>query len=97
VLAKIAAMSGSDRAMGDRLEVIIKASAGSLAETLVRNAGLRQGRKVVSFFRPARRFEERYATFGFNQAARLDEGAMWPTSLALRELTAADQARIDAR
>jgi hypothetical protein len=97
VLAKITAMPETDRAMGERLHAIVKASAPALSPRLWYGmpAYAKDG-KVVCFFRPAERFKERYATFGFNAEANLDEGAMWPTAFALKELTAAEEARISA-
>ncbi len=97
VLAKIAALPGPDRAMGGRLHAIIKASAPGLAPKLWYGmpAYAKDG-KVVCFFRPRDRFDERYMTLGFNDEAHLDEGAMWPVAFALKELTAADEARIGA-
>jgi uncharacterized protein YdhG (YjbR/CyaY superfamily) len=97
VLAKIAKMPESDRAMAERLHAIIKASAPALSPRLWYGmpAYAKDG-KVVCFFQAAQKFNSRYATFGFNDAANLDEGAMWPTSFALTELTAADEARIAA-
>ena len=96
-LAKIAAMPGPDRAMGERLHAIIKASAPALSPKLWYGmpAYAKDG-KVVCFFQSAQKFKTRYATFGFSDAANLDEGATWPTSFALKELTAADEARIGA-
>jgi uncharacterized protein YdhG (YjbR/CyaY superfamily) len=97
VLAKIAEMPESDRAMAERLHALIKASAPALSPKLWYGmpAYARDG-KVVCYFQAAQKFKERYATFGFNDTANLDEGAMWPTSFALTELTAADEARIGA-
>ena len=97
VLAKIAAMPGPDRALGERLHAIIKASAPALAPRLWYGmpAYARDG-KVACFFQSAQKFKTRYATFGFMQEANLDEGAMWPTAFALKELTAAEEARIAA-
>jgi uncharacterized protein YdhG (YjbR/CyaY superfamily) len=97
VLAKIAEMPEPDRAMAKRLHVIIQASAPALAPRLWYGmpAYAKEG-KVVCFFQSAQKFKTRYATFGFNDAANLDEGAMWPTAFALTELTAADEARIGA-
>ena len=97
VLAKIAAMPGPDRAMGERLHAIIKASAPALSPKLWYGmpAYAKDG-KVVCFFQSAQKFNTRYATFGFSDKANLDEGAMWPTAFALKELTAADEARIGA-
>src|SRR5437867_7687474 len=97
VLAKIAAMPGPDRALGERLHAIIKASAPALAPRLWYGmpAYAKDG-KVVCFFQSAQRFKTRYATLGFMHEAKLDEGAMWPTAFALKELTAAEEARIAA-
>jgi len=97
VLAKIAEMPEPDRAMGERLHAIIKASAPALSPRLWYGmpAYAKDG-KVVCFFQSAQKFKTRYATFGFNDAANLDEGAMWPVAFALTELTAADEARIGA-
>ena len=97
VLAKIAEMPESDRAMAERLHAIIKASAPALSPKLWYGmpAYAKDG-KVVCFFQSAQKFKSRYATFGFNDSANLDEGAMWPTAFALMELTAADEARIGA-
>ena len=97
VLAKIAALPAPDRAMGERLHAIIKASAPTLSPKLWYGmpAYAKDG-KVVCFFRPRDRFDERYMTLGFNDTANLDEGAMWPTAFALKQLTAADEARIGA-
>jgi uncharacterized protein YdhG (YjbR/CyaY superfamily) len=97
VLAKIAEMPEPDRAMGERLHAVIKASAPALSPRLWYGmpAYAKDG-KVVCFFQSAQKFKTRYATFGFNDAANLDEGAMWPTAFALTELTAADEARIGA-
>jgi uncharacterized protein YdhG (YjbR/CyaY superfamily) len=97
VLAKIAEMQGSDRAMAKRLHAIIKASAPALSpKTWYGMPAYAKDGKVVCYFTPASKFKERYATFGFNATANLDEGAMWPTSFALTELTAAEEARIGA-
>ena len=95
VLAKIAEMPESDRAMAERLHAVIKASAPALSPKLWYGmpAYAKEG-KVVCFFQSAQKFKSRYATFGFNDEANLDEGAMWPTSFALKELTAANEARI---
>jgi uncharacterized protein YdhG (YjbR/CyaY superfamily) len=95
VLAKLAEMAELDRATGERLHAIIKASAPVLSPRLWYGmpAYAKDG-KVVCFFQPAQKFKSRYATFGFNDSANLDEGAMWPTAFALTELTAADEARI---
>jgi uncharacterized protein YdhG (YjbR/CyaY superfamily) len=97
VLAKIAEMQGSDRAMAKRLHAIIKASAPALSpKTWYGMPAYAKDGKVVCFFQSAQKFKSRYATFGFSDEANLDEGAMWPTSFALKELTAADVARIGA-
>jgi uncharacterized protein YdhG (YjbR/CyaY superfamily) len=97
VLAKIAAMPGPDRALGERLHAIIKANAPELSPRLWYGmpAYAKDG-KVVCFFQSAQRFKTRYATFGFMHEANLDEGSMWPTAFALKELTAAEEARIGA-
>jgi uncharacterized protein YdhG (YjbR/CyaY superfamily) len=97
VLAKIAEMPAPDRALGERLHAVIKASAPALSPKLWYGmpAYAKDG-KVVCFFQSAQKFNTRYATFGFNDSANLDEGTMWPTAFALRELTAADEARIGA-
>jgi uncharacterized protein YdhG (YjbR/CyaY superfamily) len=95
VLAKIAEMKGSDRAMAKRLHAIIKANAPVLApKTWYGMPAYAKNGDVVCFFTAAQKFNSRYATFGFNDAANLDEGAMWATSFALRELTDAEEARI---
>jgi uncharacterized protein YdhG (YjbR/CyaY superfamily) len=97
VLAKIAVMPEADRAMAERLHAIIKATAPALSpKTWYGMPAYARDGKVVCFFTPASKFKERYATFGFQPAANLDEGAMWPTSFALKELTAAEEARIAA-
>jgi len=97
VLAKIAAMPEPDRAIGERLHAIIKASAPALTPRLWYGmpAYAKDG-KVVCFFQSAQKFKTRYATLGFMHQANLDEGAMWPTAFALTELTAAEEARIGA-
>ena len=97
VLAKIAAMAPPDRAMGERLHAIIRASAPALSPKLWYGmpAYAKDG-KVVCFFQAAQKFKTRYATLGFSDKATLDEGHMWPTAFALKELTAADEARIGA-
>ena len=97
LLAKIAEMPEPDRAMAERLHAIIKASAPDLSPKLWYGmpAYAKDG-KVVCYFQAAQKFKERYATFGFNDTANLDEGAMWPTTFALTELTAAEEARIGA-
>jgi uncharacterized protein YdhG (YjbR/CyaY superfamily) len=98
VLAKIAEMQGPDRAMAERIHAIIKASAPALLPKTWYGmpAYANKDGKVVCYFQGARKFDSRYATLGFNDAANLDEGAMWPTSFALKELTAAEEARIGA-
>ena len=97
VLAKIAGMPEPDRVLGERLHAIIKASAPALSPRLWYGmpAYARDG-NVVCFFQSAEKFKTRYMTLGFSDKANLDEGAMWPTSFALTELTAADEARIGA-
>jgi uncharacterized protein YdhG (YjbR/CyaY superfamily) len=97
VLAKIAELPEPDRAMAERLHAVIKASAPALSPKLWYGmpAYAKYG-KVVCFFQSAQKFNSRYATFGFNDTANLDEGAMWPTAFALTELTAAEEARIGA-
>jgi hypothetical protein len=97
VLAKLAEMTGSDRAMGERLHAIIKASAPDLTpRTWYGMPAYAKDGKVVCFFQPAQKFKSRYATFGFNDPANLDDGTMWATSYALTKLTAADEKRIGA-
>jgi hypothetical protein len=96
-LAKLAEMTGQDRALGKRLHAIIKASAPALsATTWYGMPAYSKDGKVVCFFKTAKKFNTRYATLGFSDAANLDEGAMWPTEYALTKLTAADEARIAA-
>jgi len=95
VLAAIAAMPERDRAMGERLHAIIKASAPALSpKTWYGMPAYAKDGKVVCYFQSAQKFNSRYATFGFSDEANLDEGAMWPTCFALTELTPADEARI---
>ncbi|HEX2273677.1 MAG TPA: DUF1801 domain-containing protein [Acidimicrobiales bacterium] len=97
VLAKIAEMPEPDRSMAQRLHALIKASAPSLSpKTWYGMPAYAKDGKVVCFFQGAHKFNSRYATFGFNDTANLDEGAMWPTSFALKELTAAEEAKIGA-
>jgi uncharacterized protein YdhG (YjbR/CyaY superfamily) len=97
LLAKLAEMPEPDRAMGERLHAIIKASAPDLTpKTWYGMPAYAKDGKVVCYFTPASKFKERYATFGFNATANLDEGSMWPTAFALTELTADDEARIGA-
>ena len=96
VLAKIVEMPGDDRALAERLHAIVKANAPDLSPKTWYGmpAYANEDGKVVCYFTPASRFKSRYATLGFNDSANLDEGAMWPTSFALTELTAAEEARI---
>jgi uncharacterized protein YdhG (YjbR/CyaY superfamily) len=97
VLAKIAEMQGPDRAMAERLHEIVKASAPELSpKTWYGMPAYAKDGKVVCFFQSAQKFDSRYATFSFSDKADLDEGAMWPTSFALKELTAAEEAKIGA-
>jgi uncharacterized protein YdhG (YjbR/CyaY superfamily) len=97
VLAKIAEMAEPDRAMAKRLHAIIKTSAPALSpKTWYGMPAYAKDGKVVCFFQSAQKFKSRYATFGFSDEANLDEGAMWPTSFALKALTAAEEARIGA-
>ena len=97
VLAKIAEMPKPDRAMAERLHAIIKASAPALSpKTWYGMPAYAKDDKIVCFFQSAEKFKARYATLGFNDAANLDEGAMWPVSFALKELTAAEEAKIAA-
>jgi uncharacterized protein YdhG (YjbR/CyaY superfamily) len=97
VLAKIAEMPGPDRVIGKRLHAIIKASAPALSpKTWYGMPAYAKDGKVVCYFQSAHKFKSRYATFGFNDSANLDKGAMWPTSFALKELTAAEEAKIGA-
>jgi uncharacterized protein YdhG (YjbR/CyaY superfamily) len=97
VLAKIAEMPEPDRALAERLHAIIKASAPVLSpKTWYGMPAYAKDGKVVCFFTAASKFNSRYATFGFNDDANLDEGTMWPTSFALTKLTAANEARIRA-
>jgi uncharacterized protein YdhG (YjbR/CyaY superfamily) len=97
VLAKIAEMLEPDRVIAERLHAIIKANAPTLAPKLWYGmpSYARDG-KVVCFFQCAQKFKTRYATFGFNDIANLDEGTLWPVAFALKELTPADEARIAA-
>jgi uncharacterized protein YdhG (YjbR/CyaY superfamily) len=97
VLAKIAEMPESDRAMAKRLHAVIKASAPALEpKTWYGMPAYAKDGKVVCFFQSAQKFKTRYATFGFSDAAKLDEGSMWPNAYALTKLTAADETRISA-
>jgi uncharacterized protein YdhG (YjbR/CyaY superfamily) len=95
VLAKIAEMPPSDRKIAKRLHQLVKAAAPDLApRTWYGMPAYARDGKVVCFFQSSHRFKTRYSTFGFSDRARLDKGAMWPTSYALTELTAADEAKI---
>jgi uncharacterized protein YdhG (YjbR/CyaY superfamily) len=97
VLAQFAAMPASDRILGERLHAIIKAIAPALSPKLWYGMpAYAKDEKVVCFFQSASKFKTRYATLAFMHAANLDEGAMWPTAFALKDLTAAEQARIGA-
>ena len=98
VLAKIAEMPEPDRAMAERLHEIVKASAPALSPKTWYGmpAYANKDGKVVCYFHGAQKFNARYATLGFNDAANLDEGVMWPTSFALKELTPAEEAKISA-
>jgi uncharacterized protein YdhG (YjbR/CyaY superfamily) len=97
VLAKLAELPEADRVLGERLHAVIKASAPSLApKTWYGMPAYARDGKVVCYFQAAQKFKERYATFGFSDAANLDEGAMWPVAFALTALTAADEATIGA-
>jgi uncharacterized protein YdhG (YjbR/CyaY superfamily) len=98
LLAKIAEMPEPDRAMAERLHEIVKASAPALSPKTWYGmpAYANKDGKVVCFFQSAQKFNSRYATFSFSDKANLDEGAMWPTSFALKELTVAEEARIGA-
>src|SRR3712207_1063095 len=97
VLAKIAEMQGPDRAMAERLHEVVKASAPDLSpKTWYGMPAYAKDGKVVCFFQSAEKFNTRYATFSFSDKANLDEGAMWPTSFALKELTTAEEAKIGA-
>ena len=97
VLAKIAEMSEPDRAMATQVHAIVKASAPALSpKTWYGMPAYAKDGKVVCFFQSAQKFKTRYATLGFNDKANLDEGGMWPVAFALKELTAAEEARIVA-
>jgi uncharacterized protein YdhG (YjbR/CyaY superfamily) len=97
VLAKIGEMPGPDRSMAERLHAIITKSAPSLSpKTWYGMPAYAKDDEIVCFFKSADKFKSRYATFGFEEAANLDEGAMWPTSFALKKLTASDEKRIGA-
>jgi uncharacterized protein YdhG (YjbR/CyaY superfamily) len=97
VLEKIAEMPEPDRAMAERLHAIITATAPALSpKTWYGMPAYAQDSKVVCYFQSADKFKSRYATFGFNDTAHLDDGAMWPTSFALKELTATEEGKISA-
>jgi hypothetical protein len=97
VVAKIAAMPEPDRAMAERVHAIIRAAVPDLSPRLWYGMpAYAKGGKVVCFFQDARKFKSRYATLGFSDQAALDEGHMWPTTFALKELTPAEEARISA-
>jgi uncharacterized protein YdhG (YjbR/CyaY superfamily) len=97
VLAKIAEMPNPDRAMAERLHAIVKASAPALLpRTWYGMPAYARDGNVVCFFQGAHKFKTRYATFGFSDKANLDDGTVWPVAFALKELTAADEARIGA-
>ena len=97
VLAKIAEMPEPDRAMAERVHAIVKASAPALSpRTWYGMPAYAKDGKIVCFFQSADKFKARYATFGFNDTANLDDGAMWPTSFALKALTAKEEAKIGA-
>jgi uncharacterized protein YdhG (YjbR/CyaY superfamily) len=97
LLAKIAEMKGSDRTMAKRLHEIVTSSAPELwPRTWYGMPAYAKDGKVLCFFQSAQKFNSRYATFGFSDEANLDKGAMWPTSFALKELTAADETKIAA-
>ena len=97
VLAKIAEMPEPDRVLAERLHAIVKASAPALSpKTWYGMPAYAKGGKIVCFFTSADKFKSRYATFGFNDSANLDDGTMWPTSFALTELTPKEEAKIGA-
>jgi uncharacterized protein YdhG (YjbR/CyaY superfamily) len=97
VLAKIAEMPKADRAMAERIHAIVKASAPDLMpRTWYGMPAYANDDKVVCFFQSAAKFKSRYATFGFNDSANLDKGAMWPTAFALKKLTTAEEKKIGA-
>jgi uncharacterized protein YdhG (YjbR/CyaY superfamily) len=97
LLAKLAEMPESDRAMGERIHELVKANAPELMpKTWYGMPAYAKDGKVVCFFQSADKFKARYATFGFSDEAKLDQGAMWPTAFALKELTAADEKKIAA-
>jgi uncharacterized protein YdhG (YjbR/CyaY superfamily) len=95
VVAAIAAMSEPDRAIGEKLHAIIKANAPTLQpRTWYGMPAYTNGNKIICFFRARQKFGERYMTFGFNDTANLDDGNMWPTYFALKELTPVEEAKI---
>ncbi len=97
LLAKVAAMQPADRAMAERLHSIVKRHAPALSpRTWYGMPAYAKGERVVCFFQSAQKFKTRYATLGFSDEARLDDGRMWPTTFALTELTAEEEARIAA-
>jgi hypothetical protein len=97
VLAAIAEMPEPDRSMGERLHAIIKASASELKpKTWYGMPAYARNDEIICFFQSSAKFNTRYMTLGFSDKANLDEGRMWPTSFALKELTAAEEARIEA-
>lgn len=97
VLAKIASMTEPDRTMAKRIHALVMASAPRLSPRLWYGMpAYAEDGKVVCFFQPAQKFKTRYATFGFSDKAKLDEGAMWPTTFALRGLNSTEEARIGA-
>jgi uncharacterized protein YdhG (YjbR/CyaY superfamily) len=97
VLAKIAEMKGNDRAMAERFHAIVRASAPSLTpKTWYGQPAYAKEGKIICFFQPAEKFKSRYATVGFNDEAKLDQGTMWPTAFALTKLTAAEEKKIAA-
>ncbi len=97
LLAKIAEMPKSDRDMAERIHAVVKASAPDIeSKTWYGMPAYAKNGKIICFFQPADKFKARYATFGFNDDAKLDDGSMWPTSWALTKLSAADEAKIGA-
>jgi uncharacterized protein YdhG (YjbR/CyaY superfamily) len=97
LLAKVAEMKGSDRAMAKRLHEIVKATAPDLSpRTWYGMPAYAKDDKVVCYFKPAEKFKSRYATLGFSDRAGLDDGAMWPVEFALKELTAREEKRVSA-
>jgi uncharacterized protein YdhG (YjbR/CyaY superfamily) len=97
LLAKVAEMPKADRVLAERIHAIVKATAPDLSpKTWYGMPAYAKGGKVVCFFQSAEKFNSRYATFGFSDQANLDKGALWPTAFALKELTAADEAKIAA-